>query len=775
MTHAARWSVATALLGLIALTTGCGRQLAQVLVPSRPPELRLERVRLESPGPDSYAYLARWSAGSTGRAISHYVYAIDPLSVDAVDDTWVRTTATRLVLAFPRIEQSSAAYRPHVFTVRAVNDQGVMSAPQWFAVAEDNLPPTVSIVNPVPSTQFTTIVTPTVRFTWEGTDPDGQPTTTPSRYVFRLFRQKNPDFPAIIDFISFAELYPDSVRALYAPDFPGWTSVSGETTSFQYQNLNPHSTYLFAVTGFDAVGDYDPVFLVGKNMLKFAVVFAGSSGPTLTMFNEAFNYTYVTGGWSADPSRWVPVEVPAGQPVTVNWFATPLPGSDIRSYRWVLDAADLTDEAPRANEETDWYHWSARSLNTTSATFLFGSSASHLLYIEAEDNNGLRSLGIVYLLVQSATFENALLLVDDTRLNPDRLTGPGGTYLSPVGPWPTAAELDTFLFARGGFPWRGYPDGTLSSPGTFSGYDFDTIGTRGISADGTIPLSVLSRYRHIVWYTDEAGATYSSPSSDRNTPITALRLMSEPGRASSLAAYVAQGGKLWLCGGGAAFATLINWNKPGTPPNEYDTRESNPELRPGRFMYDFAHWREGIQMLPAVNARKFGSATGGSAGVGTNRPGRHWPPNPTPPTPPAPPDYSLLPVNLDPKSLATDPPPPLRQADSFWYRGTYVAEYIYRPTFIREDYNDDPDLIHEYSTLDTLYLARGGTALPNAPVMSYYHGRENQPLVFSGFNFWYWRRSQCIELVDWVLQSVWGLQRDPTPRTSNSGPLSARR
>ena len=72
----------------------------------------------------------------------------------------------------------------------------------------------------------------------------------------------------------------------------------------------------------------------------------------------------------------------------------------------------------------------------------------------------------------------------------------------PAGPWPTAAELDTFLFARGGVPWRSYPAGTLSPPGIFSGYEFDTIGTRGISADGVVPLSLLGQYRHIVWYTD---------------------------------------------------------------------------------------------------------------------------------------------------------------------------------------------------------------------------------------------------------------------------------
>ena len=48
-----------------------------------------------------------------------------------------------------------------------------------------------------------------------------------------------------------------------------------------------------------------------------------------------------------------------------------------------------------------------------------------------------------------------LLIVDDTRLQVDRF--PGGLNQPPArysGEWPARAELDTFLFARGGYPWR---------------------------------------------------------------------------------------------------------------------------------------------------------------------------------------------------------------------------------------------------------------------------------------------------------------------------------
>jgi len=36
--------------------------------------------------------------------------------------------------------------------------------------------------------------------------------------------------------------------------------------------------------------------------------------------------------------------------------------------------------------------------------------------------------------------------------------------------------------------------------------------------------------------------------------------------------------------------------------------------------------------------------------------------------------------------------------------------------------------------------------------------------VFTGFQLWYWRRPDQIRIVDWVLQTVWGLPRQNVPR-----------
>src|SRR5262249_29861843 len=159
-----------------------------------------------------------------------------------------------------------------------------------------------------------------------------------------------------------------------------------------------------------------------------------------------------------------------------------------------------------------------------------------------------RSLGIVEMVARRPAFNSDLLIVDDTRLKVDIRSTGGPDVDGPSGPWPTAAELDTFLFARGGFPWRSYPPGTVSSPGIFNGYSFDTLGT--LEYPYGVPLSVLTRYRHVIWYVEPTGAFAGDP------PIPALRFMNSPGNENTLAAYISQGGQVWLFGGGAAFATL---------------------------------------------------------------------------------------------------------------------------------------------------------------------------------------------------------------------------
>ena len=84
--------------------------------------------------------------------------------------------------------------------------------------------------------------------------------------------------------------------------------------------------------------------------------------------------------------------------------------------------------------------------------------------------------------------------------------------------------------------------------------------------------------------------------------------------------------------------------------------------------------------------------------------------------------------------------------------------------------------LRELSVLDTLMMLQGGN-LRNpfdangnrtfqSVTMTYYHGLESPPVVFSGFNIWSFNRNDCIQLVDFVLQQIWGLPRQGVVRNA---------
>ena len=805
----------TALLASLVFAAGCGESVKTDFLPNENPTIRLTQAPIDSTSENYYAYRMNWVGFDPDGRVDYYLYKVDAPFPLHVDNTWVRTVKNEETVFFTASHpdrQTSDTPPPgsgiwistdsHRFSIVAVDNNGGMSEPAYRSFFSFTTAPSVRIVDPRPGGSFTPSVPPSVRMTWTGDDPDGVFTQKPVRYKFRLFTQDNPDAPHVANFIDWSVAHPDSFRALYAPEFSSWQESNAESTSTSYTNLTPNALHMFVVTGYDEAGAYDPNFSPNQNMYIFQVSYAGTLGPILTLFNEFFNYRYNGGGYAVDPSRWINIEVPADQIVTFNWTAEPPPGGSVmRSYRWAMAGPGhdftLDDETPRSNEITDWYHWSRRSLNTTSARVgpFLGNGDVYFFYVEGEDNTGLRSLGIIRFTVVRPTFDKPLLFVDDTRLPPDQFVN--GALEPPRGAWPSAAELDTFFFAAGGFPWRGYPNNSpapaswprlpsgqpLTIPGIFSGYAFDTVGTRGIGS-GVLPLSILGRYRHVVWYTDQVGATFTGNPLDPRTPVTSLRRLTTPGNPSTLSTWIKQGGKAWIFGGGAAYATLIEWNRRNTTTDIYT--DEDLELVPGRFMYDFAHWRSQVKtpISGARSLRKYIPDNYNPVPNGldpllgpwhwnnpSTAPGRGWAGQP---------DYSSLPQFLNTRTTASDLLPP-RVASSNFYISEFPVEAIdSRGNFIREDTDGDPNTPGETSTLDTLYYfnAPGVTW----PVVTFYHGRDigqdtvsapgtpvelaNRPFVFFGFPLWSIRRSQMIPVADWVLQQVWGMQRDPTPRSA---------
>lgn len=777
--------LAMALMALSMLVSGCSPGGTEgVLKLNQRPSVNLTQAPIQA---DStryfYAYRINWSGFDSDGRIDHYEYAIDPPSAPQValgqDTVWVRTTKNEEIVFFraSRPDSIIAPARPlatdfHIFVLRAVDDAGAYSEPRVRAFFSYTVAPEVLILNPKPSSLLTAQVTPSVRITWSGKDPDGQFSQKPVKYKYLLISETDPNF----------QLYksnPDSLRRFYDRiAFAGWDSTSAETTTVRYTNLTPGSEYMFVVIGYDEAGAYSPVFTLNSNILLFGVGFASTNGPRFFVGNEFFNYLYPGGGYTTDELAIVKIEVAANRRFGIGWFAQPPPGADIEYYRWAVDIEDLTDETPRNPEATDVRRWSQKSNQTFFAVLgPYDPGTVHTLYVEAADNNGLKSLAVVRMSVVQPLLDDPvlgrdLLVVDDTRLEADKF-GANGCPNQYTRDWPSAAELDTFLYARGNFPWRCTrtpTTGVISTPGVFTGYPFDTLGTRRgyeVVSDA-VKLSQLARYRHIVWMSDGSGALNVDPTSV-TAPQTAIRYMSTPGRANTLSAYMSLGGKVWMLGGAFSYQSLIAFDKSINNGN-FGTAfsQSQGELVAGRMMYDFSHWQsETVTNTTITNILKSPRALGGwshdAFGGGTVTA----------------PNYALLPDQLRQKNAALgDVAPPTRsvsQQSRFYSVNNYEVEYLSEPNFVVEDVNTNPNIVQEASVLDTLMMLQGGnlkntqdpqTGLPinqNA-TMTYYHGLQTPPVVFSGFNIWSYSRNDCIQLVDFVLQQIWGLPRENVVR-----------
>jgi hypothetical protein len=305
-----------------------------------------------------------------------------------------------------------------------------------------------------------------------------------------------------------------------------------------------------------------------------------------------------------------------------------------------------------------------------------------------------------------------------------------------------------------------------------------------------VTLDTLGKYKHVLWITDPNSATGNNSVFGKGV----LRLMSEVGRANTLAAYVTLGGSVWMAGGTAIQATMLPWNVPTNdrelPPDVLKFSITPlpgraAELGPGRMVYDQGHWRSDIWSFATRVAfpHKSIRAVGGYP----SRFDPSWGQVRSP-------DYSLLPTRLGVKG-ADDPTPPFRSRTQFltpvfnleFLSPANAAGLLENP--ILEDDVPDPDSTNLVSMLDTLMisalvfntfpseredLTQGGRNYRSYPVMTYYHGMDNAPLVLSGFDLWSFSRRDLVQLVDFVFQQIWGLPKEPIVAPAAAAPSATR-
>jgi hypothetical protein len=585
--------------------------------------------------------------------------------------------------------------------------------------------------------------------------------------------------------------------------FATWDSVPPDSTFTQVEGLTPGQRWYFAVTAFDEAGAYEPRFLLDHNLLQFRPSTA-LQAPTITVFNSFFARTQLAGGIDLSERAVVRIEAPAGIPVEFNWSATPgAQGTLISGYRWVLDPidGDIFDETPRQSED-DVNRWSGWSLTETRALvgpFVVGTETDSLaglfrrFYVEARDNIGSISLVSVELRIVEPSFANDLLIIDDMQANTDR---PGG---QPWGPYPTEAVMDTLLYAVGGMPYKDRPPGTLSDPGVFAGFDYDTLDYRFYPFEG-IPLRLLAEYKAVVWYVAVKDGAQGSPKFVNTFPRAALRFHNTIGELNTLAVYLGQGGRMWLFGDGIAPAIgngyISRFSRPSAPfpfVSTGDAASSTSILWPGNFLYDNLKVRsemdlnsrrrqprkEMVDLIPYLPEYRTPGAPwpatpenwiGGRGPMDDPRVGPSSVRNMVDTLCAGPDTWEGLPM-LTRTTEFPDWPLPLQATEE-------NVAYVARDNFILEDHDGTP-ITPKQSRLDTLYIMRAdGYRLDNRPdesdgkpVVFYYWGGDHGPVAWMSLRAWWFERTQLRELARMIM-SKFGLQRIEDPQ-QRRGPQSA--
>lgn len=816
-----RFWQAGALFGAVALAlvlAGCGNKTGG-LIPNERPTVQLS-ARPQQQDSVFYAVRLQWFSSDPDGQVVGFLYAVDP-PADG-DTAWVSYDRSDLTLFFRSSEPDSASIGVpfpattvtsrdyHVFVLKALDNEGAASRPEFVAFTSETVAPSTNITDPPPSRLVSAITAPSVRIQWQGQDLDGVITQRPVKYRYKLASQSVVQQALGIGSRTPSQAELQAFFSQEAPLFASWDSLPADTTYKEYEGLTPGQFWFFAVSAVDEAGAYEPRFNLDNNLLKFKPD-TQLQAPRLTVYNSYFQRTQPTGSFDLSENRVVKLEVPEGDPVPFFWEATPVQGTLISGYRWALDIEDVFNETPRENDsQTDrWSSWSLTELSTTIGPFYAEADTdfttepptviirdTHRLYVEARDNVGTVSIMIVECRAVPPTFltippeKQRILVFDDVRGNTDRSIN----QFRPYGNFPTESILDSLLCAVGGFPYK-FPPNPLSEPGVFAGFPFDTLDYRFIVFEG-LPLSVMTQYNAVIWYTEGLDAAASGSKFSRS-PSGALRFINLVGELNTLAVYLSQGGNVWLFGGGTAQAVANGYVSRFTSSPAFfpymggGTRPSAGSiLWPGDFLYDYMKVRSQMDLIDFGGAGDILSTNDELVGMTPylpeyRTPGAPWPPEgwtggrgPTDDPRVGPSSsrhvarWSGLPMlTITEEFDAGQPlawPSPLPAS-------LKTVPYVSLPLILTEGSGPGTQ-----SVLDTLYLYRGKQYYLRAardnpdgkPVWFHYWGSEHGQISWTGAAIWYFDRLQLQTVADKVL-AQFGFTRNPDPRTW-TGPGSVR-
>jgi hypothetical protein len=496
-----------------------------------------------------------WSGWDQDGVIDHYQYAIDIPSdllawIDDPDDhgiAWKDTLAFRAAFSFRTADPDSAIgpdgqpsftgdfIGEHSLFVRSVDNEGSVSRADYLTFTAKTVTPRTTIVSPPRVSEVDYLSAGRIiRVTWEGFDPDSPDSRKrPVAYEYKL--------------IDLADRLPVGLDMQYWVDYHAgtpWTHVGRDTTSVTL-SLDPPRTYIFAVRSIDEAGAVESVFIKGRN--AFAIDCSSSltvGQPILTVSQrDAGSHTFPTMGYVWD------IEVLAGRCLRFEFSATAIHyGGEIQCFNWGLDVPDPDNEGPNSG-----FH-GCSLIPYTFEPICFQSEGIHALTVKCRDTGGTVTTGTVIIHVVPFSRDREVLYVDDHRL--------------PIGQGISDAIMDDRATAM--LVAAGYAPEQIDRLDAWGPMD-------GNSTPEIIKLSVLARYRMIVW--SNMGAGFSGESS------LAYANLCQSGRI--LQTYVGAGGGLWVYGQMVAASFKLSASRGDCLPDlNYGEGLS---YQPGEFMCDFMH------------------------------------------------------------------------------------------------------------------------------------------------------------------------------------------
>lgn len=532
------------------LIGSCAESPSDFLIPNQPPTLAIAAGPIRD-SVDVFIVTFNWNASDLDGQVTHFIYAIDDT---AGPGAWIETTSYELTLLVTAADSAGVdsirvglgeafleRYRfrdAHTFFLKAIDDDGAVSAPAALSFTAETFAPETQILIPFPGGMIDLGATFTV--TWRGTDIDG--TEDPVGYSWRIVPVDN------VILMTAAEIE----STLYDPRSPGepWTAFS-PSTSAPVRGLEVPHNYIFGVVALDQAGAIEPRLRIASvpgptNVLRIRASETGGQ-PELCV-SSSIKRTCFPG--VADEQRTT-FQIPANSNITFTWEGDASHyGGRITGYSYGIDLdSDLPDDPG----------WRPESAALTRAVVRFdlppGSlGEDHFLSVRVRDDIGSTTVARILLVVIPLSKERDVLLVDDFGIDQfgnapaDCDPPPPGEFIFPAASFPQDQCHDQFLreaidrnlAAIGHADWvvdRYEPLEPLV--GTVLGRTavIDSVNQDYWVYTGRVDLVNLARYKLVIWNV-------------RSDDGCQLRQMNLEGEDNFLAVFIEAGGHVWISGTG---------------------------------------------------------------------------------------------------------------------------------------------------------------------------------------------------------------------------------